>query len=82
MQLSQIWVQLSHTISITADMQHGMSSSKRETPLTFPLHQLKTVKRLRRPETKSFFGKVSSVLAQSKKVLNFKKFLICVLLKS
>ena len=38
--------------------------------------------RLKRPETKRFYGKVSSVLAQSEKVLNFKKFLICVLLKS
>ena len=43
MQSSHILVQLSH-ISITADMQYGMSSWKREALLNFQLHQLKTIR--------------------------------------
>ena len=39
-------------------------------------------KRLKRPDTKRFFGKVPVMLAQFKNVVNFKKFLICVLFKS
>ena len=35
-------------------------------------------KRLKRPDTKRFFGKVSLIFAQFKKLVNFKKFLICV----
>ena len=43
---------------------------------------LNFAKRLKMPDTKGFFDKVPVILAQFKKVVNLKKFLICVLFKS